>query len=54
MEFRAEDARVPIKPEHKMTKQQVERELGANGFRLARSFEELPWQHLLFFEVDTR
>lgn len=49
VEFRAEDPAVPIKPEHKMTSAQVERELSANGFRLARAFEELPWQHMLFF-----
>ena len=52
IEFRAEDPEVPIKPEHKMTRAQVERELAANGFRLARAFEELPWQHMLFFERD--
>jgi len=52
VEFRAEDPEVPIKPEHKMTRAQVERELGANGFRLARAFEELPWQHMLFFARD--
>ncbi len=51
VEFRSEDARVPIKPEHKMSKAQAERELAANGFRLADSFDELPWQHLLFFEA---
>ena len=49
VEFRAEDKDVPIKPEHKMTRAQIERELGANGFRLEHAFEELPWQHMLFF-----
>jgi SAM-dependent methyltransferase len=52
VEFRAEDEAVPIKPEHKMTRAQVERELDANGFRLARSFDALPWQHMLFFARD--
>jgi len=52
VEFRAEDPEVPIKPEHKMTREQVERELGANGFRLEHAFTELPWQHMLFFERD--
>jgi SAM-dependent methyltransferase len=52
VEFRAEDPEVPIKPEHKMTRAQVERELGANGLRLEHAFEELPWQHMLFFERD--
>lgn len=49
VEFRAEDPEVPIKPEHKMSRAQVERELAANGFRLASSYGELPWQHLLAF-----
>jgi SAM-dependent methyltransferase len=49
VEYRAEDPEVPIKPRHKMTKAQVERELETNRFRLASSFDELPWQHLLFF-----
>jgi hypothetical protein len=26
-------------------------ELEANGYRFAGSYDELPWQHLLFFEV---
>ena len=48
-EFRGEDPAVPIKPLHKMTKAQVLRELEPAGFRLDRSFDRLPWQHLLFF-----
>ena len=48
-EFRGEDTAVPIKPLHKMTKQQVLKELEPAGFRLDRSFDRLPWQHLLFF-----
>lgn len=52
VEFRAEDDEVPIKPEHKMTKKQVNRELVANGFKLASEFDELPWQHVMFFEVN--
>jgi ubiquinone/menaquinone biosynthesis C-methylase UbiE len=49
VEFRGEDPDVPIKPEHKMTKAQVQRELEPRGFRLARSYDGLPWQHLLLF-----
>ncbi len=49
LEFRAEDASVPIKPEHKMSRAQILKELEHNGFQLVRSFDELPWQHLLFF-----
>ncbi|MFP6873096.1 MAG: methyltransferase domain-containing protein [Verrucomicrobiales bacterium] len=49
LEFRTEDLKVPIKPEHKMSKAQVVREMTVNGFRLSRSYDKLPWQHLLFF-----
>lgn len=51
VEFRAEDESVPIKPEHKMTKAQITKELTANGYQLAREFDELPWQHMMFFSA---
>jgi len=50
LEFRAEDPEVPIKPEHKMSKEQILKEYTANGFKLVREFDELPWQHLMFFQ----
>ncbi|MFM7108590.1 MAG: class I SAM-dependent methyltransferase [Planctomycetaceae bacterium] len=50
-EFRGEDPAVPIKPLHKMTKAQVRAELEPAGFALAREFDRLPWQHLLFYEA---
>ena len=53
VEFRAEDPNVPIKPEHKMTKVQLTKELNANGFKLAREFDGLPWQHMMWFEADS-
>ena len=53
LEFREEDPKVPIKPEHKMSKEQVIKEMRKNGFKLSRSYDKLPWQHLLFFQVDT-
>lgn len=49
-EFRGEDPAVPIKPLHKMTKAQAKKELEACGFEVAREFDRLPWQHLLFFK----
>jgi ubiquinone/menaquinone biosynthesis C-methylase UbiE len=50
VEFRAEDPNVPIKPEHKMTKAQVLKELEPNGFKLVEQYDKLPWQHVMFFE----
>jgi hypothetical protein len=52
VEFRAEDPDVPIKPLHKMSKEQIMREFPPNGFKLVGEFDELPWQHLMFFERD--
>lgn len=52
LEYREEDPKVPIKPLHKMSKRQILREYKANGFRLAKQYDGLPWQHLMFFERD--
>jgi SAM-dependent methyltransferase len=52
VEFREEDPEVPIKPLHKMSKAQILKELRPNGFRLARQFDGLPWQHMMFFMRD--
>lgn len=54
VEFRAEDPKVPIKPEHKMTKEQILKEYRPNGFRLVGEYDKLPWQHLMFFGRDER
>lgn len=49
VEFRAEDPAVPILPDHKMTKEQMRRELTASGFAVSREFDALPWQHVMWF-----
>jgi ubiquinone/menaquinone biosynthesis C-methylase UbiE len=46
IEFRREDPRVPIREEHKMSVEQVREELGADGFRIDRVIDVLPWQHI--------
>ncbi|QDV61864.1 Demethylmenaquinone methyltransferase [Crateriforma conspicua] len=51
-EYRAEDPTVPIKPLHKMSKRQIIREYNANGLKLVREYNQLPWQHLMFFARD--
>ena len=51
VEFRKEDASVPIQPLHKMSVQEVRSELEPLGFKLQRSLEFLPWQHILVFTV---
>lgn len=52
LEYRAEDDTVPIKPLHKMSKVQIMKEYGRNGFKLVREYNRLPWQHLMFFARD--
>jgi cyclopropane fatty-acyl-phospholipid synthase-like methyltransferase len=52
VEFRTEDPKVPIKPEHKMSKEQILKEWPANGFKVVQEFEGLPWQHMLFLARD--
>ncbi len=49
-EFRLEDPDVPIKLLHKMSKEQIMKEIPPAGFRLVQEFDKLPWQHLMFFE----
>jgi ubiquinone/menaquinone biosynthesis C-methylase UbiE len=50
VEFREEDPEVPIKPLHKMSTKQILKEWEPNGFRLTRQFDELPWQHMMYFQ----
>ena len=52
VEFRAEDPAVPIKPLHKMTQAQCMKEFTTGGFQLVGQYDELPWQHVLYFARD--
>lgn len=54
VEYRSEDPAVPIKRLHKMSKDQVNKELTANGFKLVREFDRLPWQHMMFYGRDEK
>ena len=54
VEFRAEDRSVPIKPLHKMSKPQMIKEFATADLRPHRTFDGLPWQHLVFFGVGRR
>lgn len=49
VEYRAEDANVPIKPIHKMTVEQARKEMAAVGLEFVEVRETLPQQHLLLF-----
>lgn len=50
LEYRAEDPNVPIRELHKMTAEQVIKELEENGFKLFKREDFLPIQHFLMFE----
>ncbi|MDX1315188.1 MAG: class I SAM-dependent methyltransferase [Eudoraea sp.] len=49
IEYRAEDATVPIKEIHKMSELQAVKEMRAAGFRLKENIDNLPWQHCMVF-----
>jgi predicted methyltransferase len=49
VEYRAEDAQVPIKELHKMSEAQIKREAAASGLVWDRTVSSLPWQHLVVF-----
>lgn len=49
VEYRAEDAFVPIKTLHKMSEQQVRREAAVHALEWERTARTLPWQHAIFF-----
>jgi tRNA A58 N-methylase Trm61 len=52
LEYRGEDPAVPIRPEHKMTVEQVKAELEPEGYRLDQVKENLPRQHILIFRKN--
>ena len=52
IEYRGEDPKVRIKPLHKMTVEQVEKELSANGFKLVENGQFMNIQHFLVFEME--
>lgn len=52
VEYRGEDAAVPIKPEHKMTLRQIRQELTQLGFHFRESLEFLPDQRIVIFDRE--
>jgi ubiquinone/menaquinone biosynthesis C-methylase UbiE len=49
VEYKAEDARIPIKPLHKMSEAQIKREAGVFALEWERTVSTLPWQHVAVF-----
>ena len=50
IEYRGEDPSIPIKPLHKTTVVQLNKELNANGFTLQERGDFLPIQHFLVYK----
>jgi ubiquinone/menaquinone biosynthesis C-methylase UbiE len=50
VEYRKEDPQVPIKEVHKMSVEQLEKEMKAVGLVRLRTVETLPLQHIVIFE----
>ena len=53
IEYRGEDASVPIKELHEMTEAQAVSEMKAAGFKLKKNIDNLPWQHCMVFVLDS-
>jgi predicted methyltransferase len=51
LEYRKEDPKVPIRPEHKMSVAEVKAEVEPEGYKLDTVLEILPRQHILIFRV---
>jgi predicted methyltransferase len=49
VEYRKEDPRVPIKEVHKMSEQQIIKEMAAVGLKHVKTIDTLPIQHLAIF-----
>jgi SAM-dependent methyltransferase len=50
VEFRREDEKVPILLAHKMTEDQVLREMKPHPLKHVKTIKTLPWQHVILFE----
>jgi ubiquinone/menaquinone biosynthesis C-methylase UbiE len=49
LEFRKEDPSVPIRPEHKMSVEEVKAEVVPEGFEYDKVVDTMPWQHIIIF-----
>ena len=52
LEYRKEDPTVPIRPEHKMSIEEVKAEVEPEGFKLDKVLKNLPRQHILIFRKN--
>lgn len=52
VEYRGEDRAVPIKELHKMTEEQVKKELAPHPLKFDETLRMLPWQHVMIFRKN--
>ena len=49
VEFRKEDPKVPIKEVHKMSEEQIKKEMAVVGLTHVKTVGTLPWQHIAIY-----
>jgi ubiquinone/menaquinone biosynthesis C-methylase UbiE len=54
VEYRGEDSNVPIKTVHKMTEEQVRKEMSVQPLEHAETLKMLPWQHIIVFRKPAK
>jgi ubiquinone/menaquinone biosynthesis C-methylase UbiE len=54
LEYRKEDPSIPIRPEHKMSADEVRAETQPEGFRFEKNLTTLPRQHILIFRKSVQ
>lgn len=54
IEYRKEDPTVPIRPEHKMSQQEVRTEVEAEGYKLSETLRTLPRQAIFVFKKSVQ
>jgi ubiquinone/menaquinone biosynthesis C-methylase UbiE len=54
LEYRKEDPSIPIRPEHKMSVDEVRAEVQPEGFRFEKNLTTLPRQHILIFRKSVQ
>ena len=54
VEYRKEDPSIPIRPEHKMSVDEVRAEVQPEGFRFEKNLTTLPRQHILIFRKSVQ
>ncbi len=54
LEYRKEDASVPIRAEHKMSVEEVKAEVTPEGYSFEKVVDTLPWQHIIFFRKSAQ